>query len=176
MLTTASAGHSAEVRSLWRAFDAAAVATRKSLQTQLDMKVLSAEMGAKFIATLPDASGGGGTYDPGYQAIGEDLLQITQSSSFNWLVAVADAQRSAVEASAVAAALVEDPSGKLAAGVASLGIRDFNSSSGKFLAAPTAPLYVVRWSALPRDDPSLQKNRLCKTSTTRLGMRRLNAC
>jgi hypothetical protein len=36
------AGRNAEVRSLWRAFDAAAVATQRSLQTQLNLKVLGA--------------------------------------------------------------------------------------------------------------------------------------
>ena len=153
------AGHNAEVRSLWRAFDAAAAATQRTLQTQLNLKVLAVEMGAKFIATLPDASGGGGTFEPGFQAFGEDLLTITQSESLNWAVVVADEQRAAFEASAVRAAQVEDPSGALAA-QATLGIRELNASTGQFHAAARAPLYVVRWLTSPRSDPTLQINRL----------------
>ena len=146
------------MHSLWRAFDAAAAATRKSLQTQLDLKVLSAEMGAEYLATLPDASGGGGTFMPGFQSIGDDLLKVTQSTSFNWLVVVADAQRAAFEASAVVAAQLEDPGGGLAAQAATDGIREYNSSTGQFHPAARAPLYVVRWVTLPSDDPTARVN------------------
>jgi hypothetical protein len=117
-------------------------------------------MGAKYIATLPDASGGGGSFLPGFQAIGEDLLSITQSESLNWLVVVADEQRTAFEAAAVRAAEAEDPSGALAAQAAATGIRELNASSGQFQAAAKAPLHAVRWATSPRADPTLRLNRL----------------
>jgi hypothetical protein len=119
-------------------------------------------MGAKYISTLPDASAGGGRFEPGFQSIGADLLRITASSSYNWLVIVLEAQRAAFEASAVVAARAEDPSGALAAQVAAMGIRqrDDEASGSVFHAALRAPLYVVRWSTSPRGDPALRANHL----------------
>ena len=153
-------GHNAEVRSLWRAFDAAVVATNSSFQKQLDLKVLAAQTGAQYLVLLPDPSAGGGTYEPGFQAVGESLLNITRSTSFIWLVVVADAQRADFEAGALRAAQLQDPSGQLAAQVAQDGIREYNASTGQFHPAARAPLYVVRWGTLPRDDPSLKLNHL----------------
>jgi len=123
-------------------------------------QVLASVMGAKYIATLPDASSGAGVFESGFQAIGEDLLTITQSSSFNWIVVVLDEQRAAFEASAVAAAQSEDPSGVTAAQVAAYGIRDYDASTRTFHRASQAPLYVVRWSTSPRGDSSLLANHL----------------
>lgn len=118
-------------------------------------------MGAKYISTLPDASAGDGRFVPGFQAIGVDLLRITQSSSYNWLVIVLDAQRARFEASAVVAARSEDPSGTLAAQVVAMGIRQRDDeASAAFHAAVRAPLYVVRWTTSPRGDPSLRANHL----------------
>jgi hypothetical protein len=136
-------------------------------------------MGAKYISTLPDAGAGQGIYVPGFQAIGEDLLKVTRSSSYNWFVVVDDAQRPAFEASAVAAAQREDPTGALAAQVAALGIKQAlpkganrtssSSSSGGggvpgapagFQRASAAPFYVVRWTSVPRNDPGLLAGRL----------------
>jgi hypothetical protein len=45
-------------------------------------QVVAAEMGAKYISTLPDAGGGQGIFVPGFQSIGEDMLKITSSSSY----------------------------------------------------------------------------------------------
>jgi hypothetical protein len=72
---------------------------------------------------------------------------------------VDDAQRASFEASAVVAARREDPSGLLAAQVAALGIRSRNAS-GQLVSAPRAPLYIVRWSAVPRGDAGLRAVRL----------------
>jgi hypothetical protein len=131
-------------------------------------QLVAAEMGAKYIATLPDAGAGQGVFVPGFQSIGEDLLKVTHASSYNWFVVVDDAQRAAFEASAVVAAQREDPSGALAAQVAALGIREAvpkggANSSGPataFQRASPAPFYVARWSSVPRDDPGLLAARL----------------
>ena len=72
---------------------------------------------------------------------------------------VLDANRAAFEASAVAAAAQEDPSGVLAAQVASRGISKKNSN-GTFSRAPPAPFYVARWLAAPADDAGLLAARL----------------
>jgi hypothetical protein len=127
-------------------------------------------MGAKFIATLPDAGAGQGIFVPGFQSIGEDLLKVTHASSYNWFVVVEDAHRAAYEASAVVAAQREDPSGALAAQVAAMGIREAvpkgaaNSSTpgapAGFKRASTAPFYVARWTAVPRSEPGLLATRL----------------
>ena len=117
-------------------------------------------MGAKYISSLPDASAGQGVFVPGFQSIGADLLTVTESSSFNWLVVVLNANRAAFEAAAIPAAAAEDPSGVLAAQVAAYGIRDRDNVTGGFKRAVTAPLYVVRWSTSPRGDPGLVANHL----------------
>ena len=72
---------------------------------------------------------------------------------------MSDANRAAFEASAVAAAAQEDPSGALAAQVASHGISKRNSN-GTFSRVPPAPLYVARWLSAPADDAGLLATRL----------------
>ena len=129
-------------------------------QGQLTMRVKSAEMGAKYISSLPGAGGGLGVHISGFQAFGEDLLNVSGAQVATWLQLVTDAQRPEFEAAAVVAAQLVDPSGALAAQVRAEGIRVSNGSAmgpvARFERAPPSPFYVAAWANAPRGVPRLQ--------------------
>ena len=118
-------------------------------------------MGAKYIASLPDIGIGRGVFIPGFLSFAEDLVNVTRASVVTWLPLVADADRAAFEANAVDAALVQDPSGALAAQASAYGIRARDPSSlpdaavVSFIRAPQAPLYAAAWANAPRSIPRL---------------------
>jgi hypothetical protein len=114
-------------------------------------------MGAKYIASLPDAGSGRGVYIPGFQSFAEDLLNVTRGVLSTWLTIVTDEQRPAFEAAAVETAARLEPSGALARQVAADGIRvatlDADGLLRGFERAPAAPLYTAAWAHAPRTLP-----------------------
>jgi hypothetical protein len=114
-------------------------------------------MGAKYIASLPDAGGGRGVHIPGFQSFAEDLLNVTRGVLSTWLTIVTDEQRPAFEAAATEAAARLDPSGALARQVVADGIRvatlDADGLLRGFERAPAAPLYTAVWGHAPHTLP-----------------------
>jgi hypothetical protein len=129
-------------------------------QAQLNIRVKSAEMGAKYIASLPDVGAGRGVFIPGFQALAEDLLNVSNAQVGTWLMLVTDAQRPAFEAAAAQAATRLDPSGELEQQVLSDGIRvsvpGGQGAVSGYMRAPPAPLYVAAWANAPRSVPRLE--------------------
>lgn len=119
---------------------------------------MAAELGAKYIATMPPDASVDGLLIPSFQSIGADILTITNSATFGWFTVVENVNRSAFEAAAVVAAQKQDPSGALAA-QASVGIT-LKTDSGAFFRAPTAPFYFVRGASVPVADQNLVMARL----------------
>jgi hypothetical protein len=122
-------------------------------------------MGAKFISSIPLPVDGGAVNIPGFQAFGEDLINVTRASAAMWLTLVTDAQRPAFEAAALAAAARIDPSGALA----SQGARArLYASSARSLPDAAAP----RISSCCGGHPCAARHRrsdgeLCQRAATR---------
>ncbi len=127
-------------------------------QTRLNVLTKTAQMGAKYIASLPDVGGGRGAYIPGFRVLGEDLQNVSGATLSAWIMLVTDAQRPAFEAAAAEAAAQLDPSGALRAQVLAQGIRtgaisDAQLQAPAFVRAPPAPLYAAVWAYAPRSLP-----------------------
>jgi hypothetical protein len=115
-------------------------------------------MGAKFIASLPDAAASRGAGIPSFQSFAAELLNVTGARVATWLTLLTDAERPAFEAAAVETAARLDPSGALARQAAD-GIRvaaftnNITGGVRSYVRAPPAEMYTAAWTNAPRDLP-----------------------